>query len=238
MSTRIVNKSLLLDEISKFNTYACLFTDSVDLNEKNPSFNEPSFNGYSPFLLYSSGWEASIQEEDYSTKTYNQEVFWTNNGEEPVVIKGHFVKNSNNEVLWFDKFENPITIENGEKINVYPKVYLNKYNDLFNTFFIFKIINPYPSPIELDPVVTITNELWGSVPYSKSLISFTTGDSTYEIINNSLNLALNPQIKQTSEFSFSFKIKLQQSGFYIAEKSISVTEPGVYDVNLYMIEVS
>jgi len=237
MSIRIVNKPLLLDELSNFDTYACLFINSVELNKNNPSFNEPSFNGYSPFLLHSSGWGASIQEEDYSTKTYNQEVFWTNNGE-AVVIEGYFVKNLNNKVLWFDKFENPITIENGEKINVYPKLYLNKYEDLFNTFFIFKIINPYPSPIELDPVVTITNELWGSVLYSKSLISFTTGDSTYEIINNSLNLALNPQIQQSNMFPFSFKIKLQQPGFYITEKSISVSEPGAYDINLYMIEVS
>jgi|688.fasta_scaffold38137_6 hypothetical protein len=238
MSIRIVNKPLLLDEISSFDTYACLFTNSIELNEDNPSFSEPSFNGYSPFLLDSGSWGTSIQEEDYSTKTYNQEVFWTNNGAEPIVVEGHFVKNLNEEVLWFDKFESPVTIGNDEKINVYPKLYLNKYNDLFNTFFIFKIINPYPSPIELTPTVTITDELWGSTSYSKSLISFTTGDSTYGIINNSLNLALDPQIQQTNELPFSFKIKLQQSGFYITEKVISISETGVYDINLYMIEVS
>lgn len=236
MSIRIINKPLLLDEVLSFDTYACLFTNSVELNENNPSFNEPSFDGYSPFLLDANTWEASVQEEDYATKTYDQEVFWINNGEESETVEGYFVKNLNDEVLWFDRFESPRNIENSEKINVYPKLYLNKYNNLFNTFFIFKIINPSLSSVELNPIVTITNELWGSVSYSKSLISFTTGDSSYEFINKSLNLALDPQIQQTNEFPFSFKIKLQQSGFFITEKSISVSEPGVYNVNLYMIE--
>lgn len=237
MPTRIINKPKLLDEIIQFNTYACLFDNIFDENEENPTLTEPSFDGYSTILLEGSKWGPAIQEDEYATTTYSEEVFWVNNSGSTITIYGHFVKNSDNKTLWFNKFENPVDLGTGEGIYMYPKIYLDKTSDMFNTFFIFKIINPSPSPIELNPAITIVDEFWGNIEYPNSLINAVTGDNTYTITNLSLNLALNSQIKQTEDLPFSFKIILQQSGFFTTEKSISVIEPGVYDIDLYMIEL-
>ena len=236
MSINITNDAKLLDQILLFDCYAGLFTNNVKENEENPTFIEPIFSSYSKNLLDKNNWGPSIKEGDYSSITYNNQITWVNNSENTEIINGYFILDSNDELLWFNVFENPAVIGNNEGVSIYPKVYLNR-NDLFNTFFIFKIINPLPSQTILNPTITITNEYWDDLYSPKSLINPVTGDVIYSSTKNSMNLVLDPKIDPSVELTYSFDIQLSQPGFLTYQKHVAISAPGSYDITLYMLEI-
>jgi hypothetical protein len=237
MSVHIINNSKLLDELLNFDSRAGLFTNNINKNNENPSFVEPSFSGYSKFSLSKDSWGPAIQEEDYATISYNDEIYWTNNSSSNIIINGYFLENLNSQKLWFNVFSNPISISQNEGVSVTPKIYLNNLNNLISTFFLFNLVNPNPTPITLNPVISISNETWGGVSATNSLVNTKTGDYTYDASSGALNLALDSKIDPTVALPFSFTITAQQTGFFVATKNVNITNSGVYDLTLYMVEV-
>lgn len=236
MSVVIVNNPKLLDELLKFNSYAGLFINDIKQNDESPQFVEPNFDGYAPLLLDKINWGPSIKESNYATITYKNEIFWINQENINATIRGYFLKNLSNQIVWFHTFNDPVTIAKSEGIYINPKVYLNNYDNLFNTMFIFNIINPNPG-VPLNPTISITNEYWGNVIAVKPLINTVTGNSNYSPVNNCLTLALDPKIDPRLDLPFSFTIKSSQPSFYSAVKNVNITSNGIYEHTLHMIEV-
>lgn len=238
MPTRIIDNSKILNELLSFDSNAGLFINTVAENNQNPTFVEPNFNGYSSKLLKKENWGPAIKEESYSTSVYNGELFWTNNSGADVVLNGYFIKNNENQILWYSVFNDPVSIAVNEGLYIYPKVYLN-YNVLFNTLFVINIVksNPYTTTA-LNPIVSINNEYWGSVVAQNSLINTVTGDYNLSPSNNSLVLALNKSINPTTELPFSFDLKVQQAGFFIKTRNINITNFGVYEITIKLIEIA
>lgn len=237
MSAIVVNNPKLLDQLLNFNSYAGLFTNEIQQNDSSPVFAEPIFLGYGLFLVDKNNWGPSIKESDYAVTNYKNEIYWVNQSEVATTIRGYFLKNLNNQTLWFHVFNSPVTISKNEGIYINPKVYLNNYENLFNTIYIFNI--NYPNSFLLpNPSISITDEMWGDVIMNKPLLNIITGDSNYAPSSNCLVLALDSKIEITEDLPFSFKIKSTQPGFFSYTKNINTTQPGIYENTLYMIEAS